>query len=143
GRGDILGQGDEVLITARKVYRIGIDKTYIDSGKWQDQAIALAEALDLEDPEAYADQVLAAGERGFVVAQVVPQDKPGIDLDKVRDIEGVHLVDDERQGGPTTDFAQEIIGRVGPATAAIIDESACVNNLGDLLRLVVWLQADI
>ncbi|HLR28861.1 MAG TPA: penicillin-binding transpeptidase domain-containing protein [Ruania sp.] len=141
GRGDILGQDDEVLITARKVYRIGIDKTYIDSGKWQDQAIALAKALDLEDPEAYADRVLAAGERGFVVAQVVPQDKPGIDLDKVRDIQGVHLVDDERQGGPTTDFAQEILGSVGPATAEMIDESDGEIQQGDRVGLFGLQQA--
>src|SRR5699024_7645521 len=75
-RGDILGQDDQVLITARKVYQIGIDKTYIGSGKWKDQAAELAKALDLEDPKAYADSVLAAGDRAFVVAQVVPQKKP-------------------------------------------------------------------
>src|SRR5699024_8248830 len=76
-----------------------------------------------------------------VVAQVVPQDKPGIDLDKVRDIEGVHLVDDERQGGPTTDFAQEIIGRVGPATAEMIDESDGEIQQGDRVGLFGLQQA--
>lgn len=130
-RGEILGQDDDVLVTSRKVDQIGIDKTYIPAEQWKQQAVALAQALDLEDPQAYADQVLAAGERGFVVAREVPQDDPGIDLKKVRSIEGVHLVPAERQGGPTAGFAQEILGRVGPVTAEMIDASGGQLQQGD------------
>src|SRR5699024_2944294 len=79
--------------------------------------------------------------RAFVVAQVVPQKKPGIDLDKVRGIEGVHLVPEERQGGPTTDFAQEILGRVGPATAEMIAESDGELQQGDRVGLFGLQQA--
>src|SRR5699024_3437858 len=115
----------------REVYRIGIDKTYTDSDHWQDQAVELAETLSLDDPRAYADRVLAAGDRAFVAAEVVPQDEPGIDLDEVREIDGVHLVPAERQGGPTDGFAEEILGQVGPATAEIIDASDGAIHNGD------------
>ncbi|WP_175477012.1 penicillin-binding transpeptidase domain-containing protein [Ruania alba] len=130
-RGDILGRDDEVLVTAREVYRIGIDKTYIESDQWEDDAIALGEALEMEDPQAYADRVLAAGDRAFVVATVVPQDDPDTDMGSVRGIEGVNLVADERQQGPTQYFAYSILGGVGEATSEIIEGSDGAIEQGD------------
>ncbi|UFU07818.1 penicillin-binding transpeptidase domain-containing protein [Ruania halotolerans] len=131
-RGDILGRDDEVLITDREVFQIGIDKTYIDADQWEEDALALAEALEFDDPQAYADRVLSAGERAFVVATVVPQDDPGdVDMEAVREIEGVNLVTDERQQGPTQYFAYSILGRVGEATSEIIDGSDGAIQQGD------------
>ena len=135
-RGHVLGVDDEVLVTDTEIYRVGIDKTYLGSGRWEDQAVKLAEALDFEDPQAYADRVLAAGDRAFVVAVEVRQDDPGeVDLDAVRAVEGVNLVPAERQLGPTDGFAAEILGRVGEATAEIIDDSDGAVQQGDQVGL--------
>ena len=135
-RGEVLGAGAEVLITEGEIYRVGIDKTYIDSDQWEDQAVELAEALDFDEPQAYADRVLAAGERAFVVAVEVRQDDPGdVDMDAVRAVDGVNLVPDERQLGPTPGFADEILGRVGEATAEIIDNSDGAVQQGDQVGL--------
>ncbi|WP_159621969.1 penicillin-binding transpeptidase domain-containing protein [Ruania rhizosphaerae] len=132
-RGEVLGRDGEVLVTATEVYRIGIDKIHIESDTWEDQAIALAEALEFDDPQAYADRVLSAGERAFVVAVVAPQDAPVVE--DVRGIDGVNLVSDERQMGPTEYFAYSILGRVGPATAEIIEASDGAIAEGDQVGL--------
>ncbi len=135
-RGQVLGQGDQVLVTETDVYRIGIDKTYIGPEQWADQAVELAEVLELDDPDGYADRVLAAGDRAFVVAMEVRQDDPGdVDMDAVRAVEGVNLVPAVRALGPTPGFAAEILGRVGEATAEIIESSDGAVQLGDRVGL--------
>lgn len=135
-RGQVLGQDGEVLVTETDIYRIGIDKTYIERDQWQDQAVALAEALELDDPEAYAERVLASGDRAFVVAMEVRQDDPGeVDMDAVRKVDGVNLVPDVRELGPTPGFASEILGRVGEATAEIIEDSDGAVQQGDRVGL--------
>ncbi|WP_022918629.1 penicillin-binding transpeptidase domain-containing protein [Ruania albidiflava] len=135
-RGQVLGQDDEVLVTETDIYRIGIDKTYIDRDQWEDQAVELAEALDLDDPEAYADRVMSAGDRAFLVAMEVRQDDPGdVDMDAVRAVEGVNLVPAVRQLGPTPGFATEVLGRVGEATAEIIEASDGAVQQGDQVGL--------
>lgn len=135
-RGDVLGAGEQVLVTLRPVYRIGIDKTFIDSDQWEADALALAEELELTDPQAYADRVLAYGPRAFVDAVVIPQDNPmGLDLAALRAIDGVHLVPDERFQGPTDTFARPILGRVGEATAEIIEDSDGEIVAGDVVGL--------
>ena len=135
-RGQVLGADEEVLVTNTEIFRVGIDKTYIDRDQWEDQATELAEVLDLDDPQAYADRVLAAGDRAFVVAMEVRQDDPGdVDLDAVRGVDGVNLVSAERELGPTSGFAGEILGRVGEATAEIIDDSDGAVQQGDQVGL--------
>lgn len=135
-RGQVLGADEEVLVTNTEIFRVGIDKTYIDRDEWEDRATALAEVLDLDDPQAYADRVLGAGDRAFVVAMEVRQDDPGdVDLDAVRGVDGVNLVPAERELGPTSGFAGEILGRVGEATAEIIDDSDGAVQQGDQVGL--------
>ena len=135
-RGQVLGADEEVLVTNTEIFRVGIDKTYIDRDQWEDRATELAEVLDLDDPQAYADRVLGAGDRAFVVAMEVRQDDPGeVDLDAVRDVDGVNLVSAERELGPTSGFAEEILGRVGEATAEIIDDSDGAVQQGDQVGL--------
>lgn len=135
-RGQVLGADEEVLVTNTEIFRVGIDKTYIDRDEWEDRATELAEVLDLDDPQAYADRVLGAGDRAFVVAMEVRQDDPGdVDLDAVRGVDGVNLVPAERELGPTSGFAGEILGRVGEATAEIIDDSDGAVQQGDQVGL--------
>src|SRR5690625_3138980 len=135
-RGDILGADDQVLVTARDVFRIGIDKTFIDSDQWEDDALALAEELELADPQAYADRVLSAGERAFLEAVVAPQEEPeDLDFEELRSIEGVNFVPDHRFQGPTDTFATPILGRVGEVTAEMIEESDGELAAGDIVGL--------
>ncbi|MBZ2198597.1 penicillin-binding transpeptidase domain-containing protein [Occultella gossypii] len=133
-RGEVLGSGGEVIVTNRNVFRIGIDKTFIGAEEWEPAALALAEAVGLSDPQAYADRVLGAGPRAYLEAAVVAQEDPGsIDLDAVRALPGVNMLSDERQLGPTEGFAGPILGRVGEATAEIIAESDGVIVEGDMV----------
>ena len=69
-RGDILGSGDEPLVTLRSVMRIGIDKTKVPAADAEESARALAELLDI-DPKAYAKAVTQAGPKAFVEALVL------------------------------------------------------------------------
>ncbi|TDE95795.1 penicillin-binding protein [Occultella glacieicola] len=133
-RGEVLGGGDAVIVTNRNVFRIGIDKTFIGADEWEPAALALAEAVGLSDPQAYADRVLAAGPRAYLEAVVVAQEDPGtIDLSAVRALPGVNMLSDERQLGPTEGFAGPILGRVGEATAEIIEESDGLVVEGDMV----------
>jgi len=135
-RGTILDGDDEVLVANRPVYRIGIDKTFIDPDQWEDDAIALAEELEFDDPQAYADRVLAYGPRAFVDAVIIPQDNPeGLDTEALRSIEGVNFVRAERVQGPTEGFARPVLGRVGEATAEIIEASEGQVSAGDMVGL--------
>ena len=135
-RGDFLDINDEPLVTNREVYRIGIDKTYIDSDEWEDSALELAEELDFAEPQDYADRVLAHGPRAFVEAVTIPQDNPAdLDLGPIRSVAGVNFVSDERVLGPTDTFARPILGRAGEATAEIIENSDGEVSEGDVVGI--------
>ncbi|MGC0142176.1 penicillin-binding transpeptidase domain-containing protein [Pseudactinotalea sp. Z1732] len=135
-RGAILDGDGEILVAERPVFRIGIDKTFIESDDWADAALALAEELDFSNPQAYADRVLAYGPRAFVDAVVIPQDNPeGLDLDTLRALDGVHFVSGVRIQGPTESFARPVLGRVGEATAEIIENSEGSIEAGDIIGL--------
>ena len=122
-RGDILGSGDEPLVTLRSVMRIGIDKTKVPAADAEESARALATLLDI-DPKAYAKAVTQAGPKAFVEA-IVLRDEDARELSQaaVEAIPGAVGLADERPLGPTRDFATEILGRVGPATAEIVEAS--------------------
>ena len=122
-RADILGADDEVLVTPRPVMRIGIDKTRVAAEEAADSARALAKLLDI-DADAYADTVEKAGPKAFVEAVVLREkDAAEIGQAAVEAIPGATGLADELPLAPTRDFANEILGRVGPATAQVIEES--------------------
>lgn len=135
-RGRILGRGGEVLVQERPVVRVGIDKTKVEPGDDVRSARDLAKAAGVE-PGPFADAVEAAGDSAFVEAVVLREDDE--DLAEVReaadDITGALLVDDELPLAPTRTFAAEILGRVGPATAEIVEESDGAVAAGDEVGL--------
>ena len=134
-RGPILDGAGETMVADRAVWRVGIDKTFIDSDQWTDDALELAEQLDFSNPQAYADRVAAYGPRAFVDAVVVAQDSDELDLEELREIDGVNVVPGQRIQGPTEDFARPVLGRVGEATAEIIEESDGEISQGDIIGL--------
>lgn len=136
GRGRILGQDGEVLVEERPVVRVGIDKTQVEAADAARSARSLAEAAGVE-PAPFADAVESAGDSAFVEAVVLREDDPSLaDVrEAAGEITGAHLVEDELPLAPTRTFAAEILGRVGPATAEIVEESDGAVAAGDEVGL--------
>ncbi|OLT51725.1 penicillin-binding transpeptidase domain-containing protein [Cellulosimicrobium sp. CUA-896] len=134
-RAEIVGLDDAPIVTERPVYRLGVDKTRVDAAGWDGAARALAGVVGL-DPEEFAQRVAGAGGKAFVEAITVrTEDTAGIDVDAARQIEGVAVLDDELPLAPTREFARQILGRVGDATAEIVDESEGAVVAGDTVGL--------
>ncbi|HYN57405.1 MAG TPA: penicillin-binding transpeptidase domain-containing protein, partial [Motilibacterales bacterium] len=134
-RGDILGAGDEPLVTLRPVMRIGIDKTKVPAEQAPESARDLAELLDI-DTKAYVKAVSGAGAKAFVEALVLrDEDTSGISQAEVEEIPGAVGLADQRPLAPTRDFATEILGRVGPATAEIVEKSGGAVSPNDQVGL--------
>jgi cell division protein FtsI/penicillin-binding protein 2 len=135
-RGDILGSGgEEPLVTLRPVMRLGIDKTKVPAKEAADSARALAELLDI-DATAYVKAVSQAGPKAFVEALVLRnEDTEDLSQEAVEAIPGAVGLATERPLAPTRDFANEILGRVGPATAEIIEKSGGSVRAGDQVGL--------
>jgi cell division protein FtsI/penicillin-binding protein 2 len=134
-RGDILGVGEDPLVTLRPVMRLGIDKTKVPADEAADSARALAELLDI-DVKAYVKAVTQAGPKAFVEALVLREDDTEkLSQEAVEAIPGAVGLADERPLAPTRDFANEILGRVGPATAEIIEKSGGRVRAGDQVGL--------
>lgn len=134
-RADILGADDAVIVTERPVYRIGIDKTRLEAGELEGAARELAAAVGI-DADAYADRVAAAGERAFVEAITVrTDDTAGVDVDAARGVPGAVVLDGELPLAPTREFARALLGRVGEATAEIVESSDGRIAAGDTVGL--------
>ncbi|WP_426310391.1 penicillin-binding transpeptidase domain-containing protein [Cellulosimicrobium sp. E-16] len=134
-RAGILGADDVPIVQDRPVYRIGVDKTLVASGAWDRAARELAGVVGL-DPEEYAQRVAGAGEKAFVEAITVrTEDTAGVDVDAARGVDGVRVLDDELPLAPTREFARPILGRVGDATAEIVEESEGAVAAGDQVGL--------
>ncbi|WP_298255268.1 penicillin-binding transpeptidase domain-containing protein [uncultured Arthrobacter sp.] len=134
-RGDITGADGEVIVTERPVLRVGIDKTQVPGPKRAASARVLAELLEI-DPEAYADQVAAAGEEAFVVALVVRDDADRTVTDaQIGAIEGALAQPGTLELGPTRTFARELLGSVGEATEELVERSDGALEAGDITGL--------
>lgn len=134
-RGDITGADGEVIVTERPVLRVGIDKTQVPEPNRAASARALAELLEV-DPEAYADQVAAAGEEAFVVALVVRDDADRTVTDaQIGAIEGALGQPGTLELGPTRTFARELLGSVGEATEELVERSDGALEAGDITGL--------
>ncbi|MDO8145776.1 MULTISPECIES: penicillin-binding transpeptidase domain-containing protein [unclassified Isoptericola] len=137
-RGDLLDVRGEPLVTARDVWRIGIDKTFLEPEEYEQQATELAELVGL-DPAAYAARVEGAGDKAYVEAITIRQDRKtsGVSFTArdARSIAGVNVLADTMELAPTSSFARPILGRAGEATAEIIEESDGAVQRGDVVGL--------
>lgn len=135
-RGDIVAVDGTPIVTTRDVWNVGIDKTLIeDPAELDTAARALAEALEL-DPETYAARVASAGERAFVVAITIRQDEADQwNAGELRLMPGVLLQEQELPLAPSATWARPVLGRVGEATAEIIEGSGGEIVAGDLVGL--------
>lgn len=133
-RGRVLGAGDQVLVEPRAVARVGIDKTLVGEDAQEAAARTLASALGL-DPQVYADRVAAGGPKQFVEAITVRLDDPAYDLAALGALDGVNVVPDTLPLAPYADFARPVLGKVGDATAELVETSGGAVVAGDVTGL--------
>lgn len=133
-RADVLGAGGAVLVEARQVYRVGVDKTRVGAAEWDGAARSLAAWAGLA-PETFAGQVAAAGEKAFVEAIVVRADDPSYVLADATSIPGVNALETTLPLALTRTFARPVLGTVGQATAEVVEESDGAITAGDLTGL--------
>ena len=133
-RAQVLGAQDAVLVENRPVNRIGIDKTHIPAEQWDAAARELATMLEM-NPDDYAAQVAAAGEKAFVEAIVVRVDDPNYSVGELTSIPGVNALADTLPLAPTRTFARPLLGTAGQATAEIVEESEGAIAAGDMTGL--------
>ncbi|MCB7135593.1 penicillin-binding transpeptidase domain-containing protein [Cellulosimicrobium marinum] len=134
-RADVLGADDVPIVTDRPVHRLGVDKTRVAADAWDGAARALADVVGI-DADEYAQRVAGAGEKAFVEAITVrTEDSAGIDVDAARQIDGVAVLDAELPLAPTREFARPLLGRVGAATAEVVEESDGAVAAGDIVGL--------
>jgi cell division protein FtsI/penicillin-binding protein 2 len=132
-RGDVLGDGDNPLVTARPVVRLGIDKTKVAPEQTEASARALADLVDV-DAAAYGQRVVKSGPKAFVEAVVLRvADAP--QPTAYAGIEGAVAIDDELPLPPTRDFARPVLGTVGAATAELVKDSGGRLQPGDVTGL--------
>ena len=121
-RGDITGAGGAVLVTERPVLRYGLDKTKVDGPQVARSARRIARVLDV-DAASYVERAEAMGPEAFVEALVLREDDALDVLPGFARIRGALAVRDTLPLAPTRDFASALLGRVGPATAEVVEAS--------------------
>ena len=82
----------------------------------------IARVLDV-DAAAYVERAEAMGAEAFVEALVLREDDALEVLPAFREVPGALAVRDTLPLAPTREFAAALLGRVGPATAEIVEES--------------------
>lgn len=133
-RGDITGQGGAVLVTERPVLRYGLDKTKVEGPQVARSARRIARILDV-DVAAYVERAAAMGSAAFVEALVLREDDALEVLPAFRKVAGALAVRDTLPLAPTREFAAALLGRVGPATAEIVEDSEGSIVAGDEVGL--------
>jgi cell division protein FtsI/penicillin-binding protein 2 len=133
-RGDILGAGGFPLVTERPVVRYGIDKTKVAPRKAEDSAARAARLLGVA-VRPFVQAVRAAGDEAFVEAIVLRPDDAGEVDPAYSRIPGAVALEAEMPLGLTREFAAPILGRVGPVTAELVEESDGRLEAGDVAGL--------
>jgi cell division protein FtsI/penicillin-binding protein 2 len=133
-RGDITGADGVALVTERPVLRYGLDKTKVEGPQVARSARRIARILDV-DPASYVERAEAMGTEAFVEALVLREDDALEVLPSFREVPGALAVRDTLALAPTREFAAALLGRVGPATAEIVEESGGRIVAGDEVGL--------
>ena len=121
-RGDITGADGVVLVTDRPVLRYGLDKTKVEGAQVARSARRIARILDV-DAAAYVERAEEMGAEAFVEAVVLREDDALDVLPALRKVPGALAVRDTLPLAPTREFAAALLGRVGPATEEIVEDS--------------------
>ncbi|WP_242497999.1 penicillin-binding transpeptidase domain-containing protein [Nocardioides glacieisoli] len=133
-RGDITGANGTVLVTERPVLRYGLDKTKVEGTQVARSARRIARILDV-DAAAYVERAEAMGAEAFVEAVVLREEDALEVLPAFRKVPGALAVNDTLPLAPSRDFAAALLGRVGAATAEVVEESDGAIVAGDEVGL--------
>lgn len=134
-RGDITGARGRPLVTERDVLRYGLDKARVTKGQVAASARRIAQLLDIEVAP-YVRTATAAGPKAFVEALVLRADEGRLTVpDAYADVPGAATVADQLPLAATREFAAPILGRVGDATAEIVEKSEGRVQPGDEVGL--------
>lgn len=136
-RGRILGADGAALVTDRPVHRIGISRPKTATSAQAVQSARRLAVLVGIDPDAYAAAVSASGPQAFVEA-IVYRDRSAdlaAAMAALGDIPGAEAIADSAPLAPTTAFAAPILGRVGQATAEIVEKSGGRVRPGQIVGL--------
>ena len=133
-RGEILGADGAVLVTARSVERVGIDKTKVSAAAAGTSARRLAAAVGV-DQGRYAQRVADAGAEAFVEAIVLRAADARRLSGRIDAVPGAVRLPAKMPLAPNRTFARPILGVVGEATAEVVEKSAGAVRPGDLVGL--------
>lgn len=134
-RADILGANDVPLVTERRVLRYGLDKSRVRPSETTRSAVRVARVLDI-NARAFGRAVQASGPDAFVEGIVLrAEDAHEAVGPTFAEIPGALAIDATLPLAPTRDFASAILGRVGPATAEVIEKSGGRTHDGDEVGL--------
>ena len=134
-RGELLGQAGDPIVTEQAVVRIGIDKARLEAGRQATSARRLAKLVRI-DTGRYAKLVRNGGRQAFVSAITYRAQDPSRPSDRaVAAIPGAIEIDDEAMLAFNRDFARALIGTVGDATAASVQDSQGAVVAGDQVGL--------
>jgi cell division protein FtsI/penicillin-binding protein 2 len=117
-RAEILGAGDQVLVTQRRVVDVGIQP-----GRAPDPAATARQvaAIVAVDPDALAKRVAAAKPDAFVDVITLRRDAYDAVRDRLRPIPGTVFRERDASLAPTATFARALLGSVGDATKEEVD----------------------
>lgn len=134
-RGDIVGRRGTRLVTDRDVVRFGVDRSLVDKATAVASARELARLTDI-DVGAYAERVRSSGDLAFVEAITYRREEVPESVGRAYEgLPGVRALQTTAQLGPTVDFGQPLLGRVGEVTAELIEEDPERYRLGDVVGL--------
>ena len=134
-RGEILDRNENKIVKERPVVRMGLDKTQVGNARVANSARQLAQLLDI-DVNSYVSKAKSAGDDAFVEAIVLRKsDAADVNTSAYAQIKGASQISDTMSLAPTSDFAEPLLGSVGPATAEIIKESDGALSPGDVAGL--------
>lgn len=131
-RGDVLGRDGEPVVEPRNVVEIGVEPSRVEDLDTLTSALAGAVGID---GAGLAERVEAAGPDEFVPVITLRRE----DYEPVRDVvraqTGVVFREGQQPLAPTRAFARATLGRVGPATAELVEESGGRIQPGDVTGL--------
>ncbi|WP_432559594.1 penicillin-binding transpeptidase domain-containing protein [Granulicoccus sp. GXG6511] len=131
-RGRILDGAQAALAEERPVLRIGLDKSRVPPAEWDAAARALADRLGV-NADRFAARVQAYGPDAFVEAITLRHDAD--QPEGWRELPGAIGLQDSRALAVDRDFAPEIIGVVGAATAEQAQQAGPPVLTGDPIGL--------
>lgn len=127
-RGNILGASDQVIVSQRPVYQVGLDLSQVSESEREAAARQLADLVEV-DADNYADTVAQAPADAFVPAVSLREDAyRDLDSGTAAGILGYRADPTTMALAPTRSFAASTLGRVDEVTAEDIE-----NSDGDLM----------